>query len=77
MKQHQRELASDSFDWLPTAIEVLAMYKPGGEFADSQLPTDEAGRKAISVFHKGEFITIHLDAHPDCLLSDAKNTSTQ
>lgn len=77
MNQNQREFESDTFDWLPTAIAVLTLYIPGGEFADAELPVDESGRKAIGIFHKGEFITIHLDAHPDCLLPDAKNTSTQ
>ena len=61
MNKNQREFESNTFDWLPTAFTVLAMYMPGGEFADSKLPTDEAGRTAICIFHKGEFITVHLN----------------
>jgi len=65
MNQNKYELTSDPFDWMATAITVLAMYRPGGEFADSELPTDGAGRPAICFFHKGGFITIHIGVRPD------------
>ena len=54
----------DPFDWLPNAMTALSMYAPDGEFAGSELPTDEAGHKAIWIFHNGKFMKIQLGGYP-------------
>jgi hypothetical protein len=59
MNQDKPEVESDFFDWLPTAMTALAMYAPDGEFAGSELPLDEAGGKAIWIFHEGKFMKRH------------------
>ncbi|WP_348694715.1 hypothetical protein [Duganella fentianensis] len=76
MNQIENKNESDPVDWLSPITEVLAMYMPDGEFADSELPTDAAGRKAICIFHKGEFLTIRIGMHPSDLALDAQHTIT-
>ncbi|MFC0168124.1 hypothetical protein ACFFKC_08530 [Pseudoduganella danionis] len=65
MNREKPEVDSDPFDWLPAAMAALAMYAPDGEFAGSEIPSDEAGRKAIWICHQGKFMKVQLGGYPD------------
>lgn len=71
MNQDKPEVESDFFDWLPTAMTALAMYAPDGEFAGSELPLDEAGGKAIWIFHEGKFMKVQLGGYPEPQMPEA------